>query len=149
MKVLITIMFLMAGCGLDPDDYRMQEADGCPSSGCQEEPVAEPEPEPEPAEPEELVEQEEPVECKEGKLCKGMTMEQVLAVTGDPQTIENARYMMHKLVLWKWTELEGEQKFCRVTSIWDNSCHLEFRKGKLWTTKDFLAEHLDPLSFDR
>jgi hypothetical protein len=172
LYVLITILtfvcvLMLTGCGIDPDDFKAKKSDGCPSSGCvpeEEQPGQEGSQEPKEPATEEHVQtsttetrtvttttttvedddKQDTVVCEEGKLCKGMTKEQVLAVIGEPQTIDKILYMTY----WEWEENPGEAVFCaeRYTAI-TNRCSLEFSGDKLWKAKDFKSEWLDVLSF--
>lgn len=141
MKFLITIMFLMAGCGLDPDDYRVKKSDGCPSSGC-----AEPAPEPEPAA--EPVADHGEFACEDdGRLCRGMTMDKVLEIVGEPGEIRNFKSI--DAARWLWVEPGLESVYCVDSGHdWKESkCNLYFRDGLLSNTNDFAPKWIDILTF--
>lgn len=155
MKYLL--MILLTACGADPDDYKVQESDGCPSSGCvvegeksQETVTTETKTETKSETTTTTTTKEEPPAfvCAENKLCKGMTKGQVLAVMGDPASIKRGLYPIDS-VIWIYEDDALTPHFClerfRRTT---NDCDVVFLKnGLLYETDDVLATWLDPLGF--
>jgi hypothetical protein len=147
MKYLI-VCILWVGCGVDPDDFKAEKSDGCPSGGCE---LVETPPQRAP----EIVEEEtesatqtttNTVEvvptCTEGKICRGMTMEEVLALLGEPNRIQGNT--------WYWEEQGGDTYVCNEREthhILTNYCQITFRSNKVTSQREIKAEWIDLINF--
>lgn len=142
MRLLTILAFIiLAGCGLDPDDYAPQQADGCPSTGC---PESEPEPAKEatPAPEAETAEETPPATgCSEGKICPGMSKAEVLTVLPAPDKVTDYG---DGFVTWTYKEDKGKSRYCyeRYSYSWNN-CKVYFEFGLMESQDSVNPEWLE------
>ncbi len=82
--------------------------------------------------------------CEEGKICKGMTKDEVKAVLGAPNSLEGAT--------WVYTETTGELDICvdplGYPAGFDTSCTVSFDRGGLVNSQtDIDANYIDLNNF--
>lgn len=85
------------------------------------------------------------VECEDGKLCRGLTKEEVLLIVGQPDEIAQ-EWDGERLM---YTEIRGKEELCKPSwaSMLDATCYLVIRDGVLADTNEVNAKHLDPLNY--
>jgi len=145
MKNLLLAVLAITSCGTDPDDFKVQPSDGCPSSGCVA-PAPEPAPVPAPV-PDPVVTVETTTKttvsipsrrvapvCAEGKICKGMPVSDLIEIVGDPQSVDE----WFGVDRWVWQENHAE--ICgRAGPI----CWIEVSKGKVTAVHGIAGEWID------
>lgn len=158
-RLAIACGLLLFGCGADPDDYVVQEPDGCKSDDTECQAKVEEEEEEETAETETEVDEDGNItikneiditvnngtsiknptlayaKCNDGKLCRGMTKEEVLSIIGSPDTTD----VEDGVEYWEWGIGNGEGPYCHKY----RSCELVFINGKLSDHEDMKSTWID------
>lgn len=85
------------------------------------------------------------VECEDGKLCRGMSKEDVIEIVGKPDEIDQD-WDGERLM---YTEIRGKEELCKPSwaSMLDATCYLVIRDGVLADTNEVNAKHLDTLNY--
>jgi hypothetical protein len=171
LTIIVFLMVMLSGCGVDPDDFKAKDSDGCPSSGCEAPAPAESEPEPAETNPpatattetvststtttqtktvstETVPDSQNEFPCEEGKICRGMTFEQVLAVLGEPDKISSLAYY----TTWTYTETAWDADKCVPPFIpkysdLDIDCTVEFKDDEVYSNRDLNADLIDPVNW--
>lgn len=80
-------------------------------------------------------------ECKEGKICRGLTKEEIIEIVGEPDGIE----MWFGKEEWIYVEIFGKEKICRqgwYESV-GSECRIIFRDGYVVDQMDLKAKAMD------
>ncbi len=142
--ILLTTLFLI-GCGADPDDFKAKESDGCRSDDkdCLAAKIStDTDTDTEANDSTVSVSvntqvtvngdvnstsgsTEAALNCQAGKLCRGMTKEEVIEILGEPKSIKD---VYSGIVRWDYSDPDNGSLVC--TSDW--FCDVTFDKhGKL------------------
>lgn len=80
-------------------------------------------------------------ECEDGKICRGMTKDDILELVGDPDDIE----ILFGREEWVYIEMFGKEKLCRQgwSEFLDSHCRIIFKDGLVVDEEDVRTSYID------
>lgn len=135
-SLFITLTFILISCGVEGDVNVNADMEPTDKEASEETEETE--------DGLKIEEEEEIVECAEGKLCPGMTREQVLELIGDP--IEIVDYGFAHAHYWHYNNDDQGVDYCTTKHL---DCKLRFnRDGTLQEQNYFSLDYLEILKWN-